>query len=166
MNELIKFILYSVLSTVIFLFIYSAVFYPEAITNMFDNIFPTDSNPNIKYIDNKSNNNLYDNPDTMVSSCIEDFEKYSKVGIDKYGFKYTIMKLKEVDNEEDAVEIYNLYSNPMSNFHMTKQYYESDLEYPLVIIAFKIEDKGGSLPFSIICNNGKLTDFSVGVVVL
>lgn len=136
MNErysgFIGFVFYSIIGAIIFLLVYSFFFYPEIISEGYEvtkNKIIDEGNTigNID-LDSKDKKSA---GQSNIDNCRSEFDKYSKIGEDKYGIDYEINTVEIIENSQQAEEFNNLYSGFFSGL--------IDIEninvYPIVAIA-------------------------------
>lgn len=157
----IGFVFYSVVSAIMFLLVYSFFFYPEMISEGYevtrDKVVGVG---NVISQDFKSDNVVSDNPDSQssITLCRSEYKKYSKIGEDKYGVRYTLGTIKVINNPTEAEEFNQLYSGFGSGMIEV----DKISVYPITAIASKsVNYLGETFPAISVCDdNNEMTQVS------
>ena len=159
------FIFYSVLSAIIFLLIYSFFFTPGMTSDAWEVTKDTvsdlgDKISGIPKTDNLINGNINQElkPISFESKCKAQYDKYYKIGEQKYGVRYKISTIKTINNLEEANEFDSLYSG-----FGAVAISQGDIKvYPITAIASSSKNNlGETYPVISICDhNGDMIESS------
>lgn len=169
LSGFIGFIFYSIISTLIFLLVYSFLFYPGMISESYeitkdkivDTGYTISNNLNIK------SSSTLQNTDTSSSSkdsCRQQFNYYSNIGKGKYNVRSSITSVQIINNQNEADEFDVLYSGLLFSFGRIA---ENKIDsYPIVAISGNMKNQlGETFPIIIVCDNsGKITDISKNIL--
>lgn len=143
LRNLGSYIFYSLISALVFLFVYSIFFNPSIIEENYNNIKEAISlnNKNIAV----QESDLMKMCNAKVNDCINIAEK-------KYGSNVEILELKEFSDKESAEQFFNTWKEYSS---LGYSYYGNGIEkYPVVLISTRFDNSDGSKrPWIFICNN-------------
>ena len=157
MKELAQYILYSIISAVIFLLLYSLWFNPSIISNSYENIKEKVSDLS------SSKSNLLPEEDPLTKKCRESFNTCSSIFMEKYGGSVSIIEIERFDKKETAEEFYNTWKGmgQIGIGYEVGVFSNSEYDLPIVLVASKAKDAGGQLPIVIVCNStGELAEGS------
>jgi len=105
--------------------------------------------------------------DSLVSSCIKDYNECVSISEAKYDISFSLIKAERFEDMSKAEEFYNTWKGflqfDLKSDLMGWDYYEKDSEdyLPMVLIASTMKGPGGQLPSVIICDkNGDLIQTS------
>ncbi len=163
----LSFIVYSVISALIFILIFSIFFYPESVKEFFEESKETISERvfTLSSEDYEKNNtqNLSNVPISIVSKCRSQYIHYSNIGESKYDVDYDIITIKKIWDEEELKEFNELYSFLLS----PPPSLQTSSNYPVVGIAATLSGPGGQIPLVVNCDyKGDLTEDSKNTLVL
>jgi len=162
MKEFGKYVFYSAVSAIVFLLIYIALFQPSSIVNTYEDIKDSISEraSNVQEENTQNDSNPVVNRLSSMDKCQNNYEKYSKIGENKYGFDHSLIEIRKINSKSEAAEFWDLYKNAFSpTFEVMEQLgIQNNIQvYPITMVATRITSNDIVAPIVIICDhNGEL----------
>ncbi len=154
-KEIIIWIIVFIIGSLVVTFLVSPNSFQSFKSNI-KSIIPSNSN-----IDKQTSSK---SQETIVSYCIQEFNKYTGIAEQKYNhLSYSMIEVEKMSSDEEAGEFWDLYKSPLDFSYSTQKtvYSSWNFTYPIVMIAGKLIINDGSLPFVVYCDSdGKLSENS------